>query len=238
MKIITKLSMATVGLTLLTLASSTTASAIQLQASGNISGFVSRGPSSTNNPLGVQVGDVVQGSYSVSFDSSVFSRDNRFVSVPLDSIEVFVGTQELIPNFLVDSTENSRPQATFTRQGDFFAFDSLAADLLYFNFFEIRGLRIPVVLLGGTTFGYTRSTGFLSSIGSESLPILPAPTEDWVAVINQTCQGSGCQFRVNTPPANSVPESSSTTSLLALGILAISLPVKDFLKRKVSPQKE
>jgi len=110
MKIITKLSMATAGLTLLTLASSTTASAIQLQASGNISGFVSRGPSpsSINNPLGVQVGDIVQGSYSVTFDSSVFSTESRRVFVPLDSIEVSVGTQELIPSFRVENTE-SRP---------------------------------------------------------------------------------------------------------------------------------
>jgi hypothetical protein len=234
MKIITKLSIATVGLTLATLASSTTASAVQLEASGNISGFVSRGPSSTNSPLGVQVGDVVQGSYSVTFDSSVFSTDSRFVDVPLDSIEVFVGTQELIPSFVVDTTE-SRPIVYFTRQGDFFAFDSVVADLFYSNFFGTRGLRIPVVLRGGTVFGSTRSTGFLNTIGSESFPV---PTEDWSAQFNQTCQGSGCQFRVNTPPVTSVPESSSTTGLLAFGILGISLSVKDFLNRKVSLQKK
>jgi hypothetical protein len=235
MKIITKLSMATAGLTLLTLASSTTASAIQLQASGNISGFVSRGPSpsSINNPLGVQVGDIVQGSYSVTFDSSVFSTESRRVFVPLDSIEVSVGTQELIPSFRVENTE-SRPSAYFTREGDFFAFDSVVADFFYFNFFQGRGLRIPVTLIGGTIFG-SRNTGFLTTRGNESLPVA---TEDWSAGFNQTCQGSGCQFRVNTSPATSVPESSSTTGLLAFGILGISLFVKDFLNRKVSLQKK
>jgi hypothetical protein len=74
MKLITKLSVTTAGLALLTLASSTTASAIQLQASGNISGFVRTGPSSTNNPSGVKVGDVVQGSYSVTLTAQFSLR--------------------------------------------------------------------------------------------------------------------------------------------------------------------
>jgi hypothetical protein len=220
----------TAGLALLTLASSTTASAIQLQASGNISGFVRTGPSSTNNPSGVKVGDVVQGSYSVTFDSSVFSINSRFVDVPLDSFKVSVGTQELIPSFLSPRS----PRALFTRQGDFFAFDSVVADLLYFNSFENRGWRIPVTLVGGTIFG-SRGTGILVTNGAESFPV---PTGNWSARFEQTCQGSGCQFRVNTPPPTSVPEGSSTTGLLAIGILGISLSVKDFLKRKVSLQKE
>jgi hypothetical protein len=231
MKLITKLSVATTGLALLTLASSTTASAIQLQASGNISGFVSRGSSTTNNPSGVKVGDVVQGSYSVTFDSSVFSTGNTFgVTVPLDSIEVSVGTKELVVDFPFRRT----PNAFFLRQGDFFVFYSVSADLVSFNVFENQNFRIPVTLTGGLTS--PPKTGVLATTRTQSIPV---PTERWSASIKQTCQGSGCQFRVNTPPPTSVPEGSSTTSVLAIGILGISFSVKNFfLKRKKSLQKE
>jgi hypothetical protein len=229
MKLITKLSVTTTGLALLTLASSTTASAIQLQASGNISGVVSRGFSTTDNPSGVKVGDVVQGSYSVTFDSSVFSTGNTFgVTVPLDRIMVSVGTKELVVDF-----PRRSPEALFLRQGDFFVFDSVLADLVNFNIFANRGWRIPVTLTGGPNF--TGTSGVLAANGALSFPV---PTEDWSASIEQTCQGSGCRFRVNTPPSTSVPEGSSTTGVLAIGLLGISLSVKDFLKRKVSLQKE
>jgi hypothetical protein len=154
---------------LLTLASSTTASAIQLQASGNISGFVSRGSSTTNNPSGVKVGDVVQGSYSVTFDSSVFSTGNTFgVTVPLDSIEVSVGTKELIVDFPFRRT----PNAFFLRQGDFFVFYSVSADLVSFNVFENQNFRIPVTLTGGLTS--PPKTGVLATTRTQSISV---PTE-------------------------------------------------------------
>jgi len=226
MKLITKLSVTTAGLALLSLASSTTASAIQLQASGNISGVVSRGFTTSNNPTGVKVGDVVQGSYSVTFDSSVIPTGNTFdLIVPLDSINVSVGTKELE----VDFPSRRSPVAYFLRQGDFYVFDSVLADLVNFNTFEGRGWRIPVTLDGGPVFVGT--TGILAANGAESLPV---PTEGWSAGIEQTCQGSGCRFRVNTTPSTSVPEGSSTAGVLAIGLLGISLSVKDFLKRKVS----
>jgi len=223
MKLITKLSVTTAGLALFTLVSSTAASAIQLQASGNISGFVSRGFSTTDNPSGVKVGDIVQGSYSVTFDSSVFSTGtgNIFdVTLPLDSIDVSVGTKGL-----VDLPFSRTPTALFLRQGDFFVFDSVFADLLYFNVFANRNRQITVRLAGGSNFPGT--TGFLA-----------ANSGNWFASIEQTCQGSGCQFRVNNPLPTPVPESSCTTSVLAVGILGISLSVKDFLKRKIFLQKE
>jgi hypothetical protein len=230
MKLITKLSVTTAGLALFTLASSTTASAIQLQASGNISGVVSRGFSTSNNPTGVKVGDIVQGTYSVTFDSSVISTGNTFdLIVPLDSINVSVGTKELE----VDTFSDRSPVAYFLRQGDFYVFDSVLADLVNFNIFAGRGWRIPVTLAGGPNFPGT--SGVLAANGAQAVPV---PTEEWNAGIEQTCQGSGCRFPINTTPSTSVPEGSSTTGILAIGFLGISLSVKDFLKRKVSLQKE
>jgi hypothetical protein len=148
--------------------------------------------------------------------------------VPLDSLNVSVGTKELVVDF-----PRRSPEAFFLRQGDFFVFDSVLADLINFNIFGNRAWRIPVTLTGGPNFPST--SGVLAANGAQSFPV---PTEGWFASIEQTCQGSGCQFRVNTPPPTSVPEGSSTTGVLAIGILGISLSVKDFLKRKVSFQKE
>jgi hypothetical protein len=226
-----KFSMATAGATVLTLISVSTASAAILSGSGTISGTVD-GPigsgTEISSSLGVNPGDPISGNFSFSYDDLIFNTASDTVEIPLDTFNLSVGSQVLVP--ASPSFLPFNPLVVFTRSGNSFVFDTIVADLRY----STPSLsNIYTQLTGGSAlYGNTGegllfataplTTGWTSSpeIGGFSSP----------GGVTQTCQGRGCSFTPTPPPMTSVPETTPTLSLLAFGLLGMSLLSK---QRKV-----
>lgn len=204
------------GAALLTLSSASIASAASLQLQGTISGQVVSSVNGGNfiDPrLGVDIGDPIQGSFSAIFDDSVFLNadpNDLSINVPLTTLNLSVGEFALtIENPIVD----------FVRDQDFFVFNAVSADSLSYQvnsrnvYVGLTGGEFPGGVHGG---GYNRGEGYIFALGSPGWASGNSSVRG-EAGLTETCEGTGCRFRVK-----STPEPSSILGLVSLSTIAIS----------------
>jgi len=228
-------SIATVGAAL-SLMSVSTAEAAVLQAQVNISGTVD-GPigsgTEISSSLGVNAGDIITGSYTLSYDDSIFNTTSDFVNVGLRPFSLFVGSQTLVP--ISPSSTFRNPAAQFARVGESFVFNTTFG---VFSYLTPSGFNSFARLMGGIVPYGNPGEGILFTSEWTSSPEIAEIGDEFVSLsspggVTQTCQGQGCRFPstpvtptpVTPTPVTPtpVPETTPTLGLLALGFLGIGL---------------
>jgi len=210
-----KLLTATAGTALLTLISVNTTSAAILSGSGTISGNAY--PIDENSEEGfkffrnINPGDPISGNFSFSYDSSIFNTTNNSVKIPLDTLNLSIGSG-LIGNF-------NNPLLEFIKSGNSFVFNGVSSSGSDSPIPDVTILNNNSLI---SILDIRTSTFYLTSDPNKNFPPQGG--------IKQTCQGIGCSF---TPTSiTSVPETTPTLSLLAIGFFGIGLISKRHTVRK------